>query len=274
MIKFSLPLIPARIGNTIVNQSDRYFIRYFISISDTGIYSLAQKLGTAIHSFITVSFQSVFGPRRFEIAHRDDAAKMFSKIFVYHALVLIFVGLSIAIFIPEILELMVSAEFYAAAQFVPLIILAMILFGLRNHFEFGILWSKKTKYYAYINSIMVFINLILNFAFIYNFGIWGAAVSEILCVILHNCLIYYFAQKQYFIKFEFLRVIKAFLLGILFYFLSILINSPYLITNIVAKLLLVFLFIISAFMTNIVTKNEKTILSHFLYKNVIVRIHF
>ena len=138
-------MIPARLANTFINQSDRYFVRYFVSIADTGIYSLAQKLGTAIHLIITTPFQCVFEPRRFEIVKKPDANETFNKVFVYHSIVLVFSGLGISIFIPEILKLMVTPEFYRAGKLVPLIVFSVIMLGFRNHFEFGILWSKRTR---------------------------------------------------------------------------------------------------------------------------------
>ena len=242
MLKFSVPLIPARLANTFVNQSDRYFIKYFISITDTGIYSLAQKLGTAIDTIITNSFQRVFGPRRFEIVKRTDAKQTFNKIFIYHIFALVFIGLGISILIPEILKLMVTPKFYRAGPLVPLIVFSMILVGFRNHFEFGILWSKKTKYYAYVNSIAAVLNLVFNAIFISTFGLWGAIYSATLTIIIRNTLIYTFGKKYYFIKFDFKRVIKLFAVALAIYGISCIVKTDYIIVNFILKSLLMVIF--------------------------------
>ena len=268
MLKFSLPLIPAQLANTFVNQSDRYFIKYFISITDTGIYSLAQKLGTAIHMFITCSFQSVFEPRRFEIVKRPDAPHTFNKVFVYHAMALVGSGLLLSIFIPEILTVMVTPEFYRAGQLIPLIILSVILLGLRNHFEFGILWSKKTKYYVYINAIMAVVNVVLNFILIWAFGLWGAVYSSIITIIIHNSLVYFFGKKQYFIKFEFVRVAKLLSVALAIYGVSLLITTESIAINIILKSMLVLVFPLVLLWMKIITQEESLLLKKLYYTKI------
>lgn len=44
MLRYSIFLLPAEIANTAINYSDRYFIKYYISIADAGIYGLANKI--------------------------------------------------------------------------------------------------------------------------------------------------------------------------------------------------------------------------------------
>lgn len=271
MLTFSLPLIPARLARTFVQQSDRYFIRYFISISNTGIYSLAQKLGTAVHLIITASFQAAFEPRRYEIAKRPDAKDTFNKIFCYHAMVMVFVGLGISVFVPEILRLMVTPKFYPAGKLIPLIVFSMILFGFRKHFEFGILWSKKTKYYTYTNSIIAVLNLILNLVFIPTLGLYGAVYSSTLCIIIHNMLVYIFGQKDYFIKFDFLRVAKLFALAFPIYGISLLINADLFITNIILKCLLMIAFIILLLPMKIITKEEASMVKAYYRQRIKVK---
>ncbi len=263
MLKFSLPLVPAKLGGMFVNQSDRYFIRYFVSISDTGIYSLAQKLGTSIHLLITCSFQSVFEPRRFEIVKRPDAKETFNNIFVYHSMVLVFAGLGLSLFIEEILRLMVAPAFYRAKFFVPIIVLSMVLFGFRNHFEFGILWSKKTINYAYVNGIMSGINLLLNLLLISKLGVWGAVYSELICVLIHDLLIYWFAVKYYFIPFDFIRVGKMILLAVSIYGMSLAFHIESLALALLVKSLLMILFCAMVFYFKIVKPNEAEVIKNF-----------
>ena len=113
MLKFSLPLIPATLFNALINQSDKYFIRYFFTIADTGIYSLARKLGNTIHLLLTMPFITAYMPRRFEIMNKPDAKLIYAKVFKYSIALSVFVGLAISILVPEILVLMTTPEFYA-----------------------------------------------------------------------------------------------------------------------------------------------------------------
>ena len=78
LLKYGLPMIPSNLANSAVKQSDKYFVLYLISIGDMGIYSLALKLGNAIHSLLTIPFNMAYIPRRFEIMKRDDAKELYN----------------------------------------------------------------------------------------------------------------------------------------------------------------------------------------------------
>jgi O-antigen/teichoic acid export membrane protein len=235
MLKFSLPLIPATLANNLINQSDKYFVRYFFTIADTGIYSLARKLGNAIHLLLTMPFMMVFMPRRFEIVHNPHAKDIYARVFKYYCAVTIFVGLCISMLIPEILLIMTTPEFYAAGKYVPLIVLSMIIYGFLYHFEFGILWSKKTKYYAYINAGTAVLNIITNIILIPLYGLWGGVWSSMIVLSVQSLSTYLVSQRLYPIDYEFKNITKIFLIALGLYFLSLFVATHSLILNSVIK---------------------------------------
>ena len=271
LLKFSLPLIPANILNWLVNKSDRYFILYYISVGDTGIYALAQKLGSAIHSLITRSFLMTFGPRRFEIINRnpENTPHILNKIFTYYTFIMVFIGLSLSVLVPEILRLMTTPKFYAAGPLVPLVVLSMVIFGLRYHFEFGILWSKKTQYYAYINGLTSFINVGLNFLLIPNFGIWGAVFASLIAITIHSILLYLISNRLYPIPFEFFRVLKMFSLACFFFAISIFISTSSIFIDIALKIGLILGFSATLVGLNIFTQEEKSKLRDMLSDTIL-----
>ncbi len=256
MIKYSLPIIPSNLASTLIKQSDKYFVAHFFTMFDTGIYTLALRLGNTVHNLLTIPFNMAYIPRRFEIMKREDTSGTYAKIFTYHMFLVGFVGLLISILIPEILRLMVTPKFYDAASYVPLVVFSMIIFGTHRHFDFGILYSKKTKYLAYINLSTAIINLSLNYILIRSYGLWGAIWSAVLVLSLQAFLMLYVSNKFFRINFEFFRVSKYFILGILFYFISTQIEFKSTITNISLKIILIILFPIIAGLLRIISQSE------------------
>ena len=256
MLKFSLPLIPATLANTMINQSDKYFVRYFFTIADTGIYSLARKLGNTVHLLLTMPFMMTYMPRRFEIMNKPDAQHIYAKVFKYYCAVTVFVGLAISVLIPEILVIMTTPEFYAAGKYVPLIVLSMIIFGFKYHFEFGILWSKKTKYYAYINIVTAVINLYLNFILIPLYGLWGGVWSSLIVLTIHSFALYFVSQRLYPINYEFNSICKLFLMAFCLYYISLFVKVDSLLLNSAIKFVLVFLFPVLCISLRIFSQQE------------------
>lgn len=256
MLRYSLPLIPSRLAGTFVKQSDKYFVLHFVSLSDLGIYSLALKLGNAIHYLLTVPFNLAYIPRRFEIMKRDDAREIYAKMFTYHAFLLAYIGLGLSVLIPDILEIIVTPKFFKARLFVPLVVFSMIIFGCHNHFNFGILYSKKTKYIAYINLACASINLGLNFILIVKYGLWGAITSSVIVLSIQAFLLYFISNKLYPIKFEFMRILKYIFISFIFYGVSRQIYFDVLALETILKIVLLLLFPITVVLLKIITPEE------------------
>ncbi|HBA53551.1 oligosaccharide flippase family protein [Syntrophorhabdus aromaticivorans] len=258
MLVFSLPLIPAGILNLIVNKSDRFFLLYNLSLSAAGIYGLANKLGNSAHLLITESFVTAFSPRRFEMgnANPEQAPLILSKVFSYYVLVMICIGLIISLFVPEILRIMVTEKFFGAGPLVPFLILNMVIFGFRYHFEFGILWAKKTKYYMYINLFNCCLNLALNYSLIPRFGVYGAIIANLASTTAYSFSLFFVSARFYRIHYEFGRLLKAFCLATAFYIFSLSIRTHSLHIDVLLKLLLIPAFIVSLPVLGVVSKQE------------------
>lgn len=220
ILYYSLPLIPSSLAMTVVNYSDRYFIKHYVSIADAGLYGLANKLGTAIHMLITSPFIMIFLPRRFEIVNQADAKLIFRKVYDYYFLLMLFIGLTLSIFIDEIMQVMTTPEYYRAGAYVPFIVLTMFILGMKYHFEFGILYKKKTKYYSYINMGTACVHLTLNFLLVRSYGLWGAIYASVIAIGLNTTLIYVVANRLYSINFDFARNAKMFAVAIALFALS------------------------------------------------------
>jgi O-antigen/teichoic acid export membrane protein len=257
IIRFSLPIILSRLGSSIVKQSDKYFVLLFISIADMGIYSLSLRFGNIIHQLLTVPFNLVYIPRRFEIMNRDHAGEVYSRIFTYYIFLVVFVGLAISMLIPEILTLMVTPRFMKAKEIIPFVVLSMIIFGSHFHFDFGILYSKKTEHLAYINLSCAVMQVALNILLIPKFGVQGAVWSSIIVFGPEAIALYFVSKRSFDIPYQFSRVLAYCGLAAGFYGISTFIHAGSQWIDCLLKLLLLAAFPVSAVIFRIITKEEK-----------------
>lgn len=256
IVKYSLPLIPSQLANTVVNYSDRYFIKHFVSIQDAGIYGLANKLGTAIHMLVTSPFIMAFQPRRFEIANRPDAPFVLSKVFDYFQIVIVSIGLVLCVFIDEVMVIMTTPEYYRAGTLVPMIVFTMAVFAMRYHFEFGILQTKKTKYYMYINIVASVVHLLANLVLVKQFGLWGALYASLLAISLHSVLIGIVGLRLFPIDIQFRKNAKLFAIAAGVYLLSRIGVADGMAVTIAYKLALLTMFALSLRVLNILDRDE------------------
>lgn len=257
MLKYSFPIIPSRLAETLVKQSDKYFVLHFFSTAQLGIYSLSLKIGNSVHDLLTVPFNMAYIPRRFEIMQRGDVNNIYAKVFTYYMFLMISIGLMISLFIPEILQLLVTKDFFEASYYIPLVVFSMIIFGTHRHLEFGILYSKKTKFLAYINVTTSLLNLLLNYFFIRNFALWGAILSSIVALSIQAFAFYHVSTKHYFIRYEFGRIFKIMIIAAVFYLGSTQISCSHIFLNVIIKFILLIMFFLTFYYLRILTVEEK-----------------
>ncbi|MFC1809700.1 lipopolysaccharide biosynthesis protein, partial [Candidatus Omnitrophota bacterium] len=217
MLKYSLPLLPSDIARTLVNASDRFILKHYMTLADVGIYSLARKFGAMLHMLVTSPFIQTFLPRRFELVKRDNARELFSKIFDYYSFLVICIAFAIALFGKEILYVMTTEKYYPAAQLIPLSVLCMVVFGFRYHFDFGMLYKKKTLLYSKINILSSIINITLNLVLIKKYGAFGALYALLLTRIVNTACFYFANQRIYCISFNIMRVLSVLSIAIIVY---------------------------------------------------------
>ena len=256
MVRFGAPLIPSTLGTTIVNYSDRFFLKEFATIADAGIWGLANKLGTAIHMLITSPFILTFVPRRFEIAQRADARETFGRVSEYYFLLLTSVGFLVALFADDILRVMTTPPFYPAAVFVPWVVLTMIFYGMRYHFEFGILYAKKTHHYAVINVASAVLHVSLNFFLVRSYGIAGAAAASVIALLVNSMATYVAGQRLYKIPFALGRKLGILLLAAGLCVLARWIHPPTIAESIAIKCGLALAYVLLLVLTRLVSPED------------------
>jgi O-antigen/teichoic acid export membrane protein len=205
IIRFSYPLLFVSIGAFLMHYSDRIFIRAYGDLTELGLYSLGHKFGMILSMLIVTPIFHIWNTQRFEIAKQDHPKPVFARMFTYFALVVVFFGLGISVFIDEAIVIAGSA-FHEAAQVVPLIVLGYIFFAFAGFMNLGCMITGKTKFLAVSQAIAVGINLLLNYFLVSRYGIMGAAMATALsffCLALMNFIV---SQKTYPVVFEYRRL--------------------------------------------------------------------
>lgn len=229
MLRYGLPLIPGAIANFCVLVSDRFFVKYFVSLSATGLYSLGYKFGVLPDSFVTVPFFQTWSARRMELMRDPGAEEKMGKIVTHFLVVLTFVGMTTSALIGDVLKIMADQSYWPAAQYVPVITLGIIIYGTFNPFLIPIMVEKKTHFLSYIDIANGIINVGLNFLLIPRFGAWGACYASLLAYTGRVAMTYWIGNRIRPIYFEFRRFLHMLVAGAITYYaaVSLPVTSPW-----------------------------------------------
>jgi O-antigen/teichoic acid export membrane protein len=208
MIVFGSPMIFTWIAAYVLNYSDRFFLQRFSDLSVVGVYSLAYKFGFMVSMLGVQPFLLIWEAQAYEIAKRDNAKEVFSRVFTYWSFVLISGGFLLSLFIREIFDVLVNQRFGMAYLMVAPIAFAYVIQGIGVYFEAGLLIQKKSKTIAAIGVVCTIICLVMESVLIYFWKSWGACVSTVLCFAVFGVANYIYSQREYPIHCDFKAVSK------------------------------------------------------------------
>jgi O-antigen/teichoic acid export membrane protein len=239
---YGFPFFVIGILGTVMASLDRPIMLKYMSMADVGIYSVAFRISSGVKMIIATAFGLGFSPLVMGIQNEANGRKVFSKIFTYYLLVAGLVVLGISIFSKEIIQMLASREYMEAYIAIPLLCLGTLFYGIYTNMEVGIFITKKSKYYLPIMFISSIIYVVLNFLLIPKFGFIGAALANALSFLIMPILTYCYGKKIYYIPYEFIRIIKIFIVIFMLYLISVFIKSNWLLMNFILKSLVIFSF--------------------------------
>lgn len=204
-LAFGLPLVPAGAAAFALDLADRWFIRYYYSVDDVGVYSLAYRFGEIL-LFIITAFQLSWGP--FAYSHRRDpeAPGLFAHLTSYLLAIYFFLWLGLAAFAPDFIKIMAPEEYWGAAALIPILGFAMIFDGIMPMVNLGPAFMKRTILRTYTVIAAALVNLLLNWLLIPRYGPPGAAWATLIAFFFQTTLALIVSLRLYPVPYQYGRV--------------------------------------------------------------------
>lgn len=225
MLRFGLPLIPAGLGSALLTLADRYFLNFFSTTGEVGLYSLGYRLGSVINGLIANPFQLAWLPFLFSIKDNHNAREVYSRVLTYFALIAIFFALALSVLAKPVLWVMATPPFYTAYKVIPLIAFSYVLQGCYLVVAVPFYLTNRTKWLAYLVGSAALANLLLNYLLIPGYGMMGAATATFISYASLFLAAIFTGRRYYTIPYEYSRVLKIFLSAGLVFIGSLYINN-------------------------------------------------
>jgi len=262
--KFTAPLALSFFGMFILTYSDRYFLNYFSSLSEVGIYSLGYKFGYIVSSFVMLPVGRIWAVYQYELAKKPEAKYMFRKFFTYVNLVLIWSSLGMAIYAKDVLKVMANKSYLDAYKIVGLILVTYVIYEWFHFTHLGVLLKKKTGYVAWSTLLAALLMLILNLVLIPPFGMYGAAIGTLFAYLARFGLIYPFSQRLYRIEYDWTRILGMLLIAVVLYTVSLFLDNGSMAISITCKTCIYMLFPAIVYFSPILNQSEKIEIRRFI----------
>ncbi len=270
LLQFGVPLVPYGITVYLIQNSDRYFLSYFSTLEQVGLYSVGLQLAWIIGlSFVGTGL--AWGPFVYSTYKEGDIKAVYSRVANYFVSAAFFLVVVLSLFSREIMMLFTTPAYFGAYTVVPILALYLAFYHLGLRMSFGISIAKKTLHFTWISAVTAAVNIGLNFLLVPAYGMMGAAIATLACSIVWFILLVVISQKHYHVEYSvasFLKIIGVtFAIISLSYFLTPHISAQ----SILIKIGLISVFIFCLFIFKLVSKEDLNYLKQLAYERVFRR---
>lgn len=219
MLRFGLPYIPAGLAGIAIQVIDRPILQALTDNDTVGIYQANYRLGVLM-MLVVGMFDYAWRPFFLTHAKDADAPRLFSKVFTYFVSGMMFVFVTVTLFIDDLVRIpifgrhFIGSNYWGGLSIVPIVLLSYVFTGAYVNFVVGVYLEKKTKYLPYATGAGAVVNVVTNLLLIPRIGMTGAAIATLLSYVVMAVGIYFPSQRFYHVQYEWSRLARVFVLGI------------------------------------------------------------
>jgi len=202
MLRYALPMIPAGLSLWIVNLSDRYFLQFYTSTSEVGLYQVGSSLAAFV-ALLTGAFQQAWGPFAMSIHQQADAKKVYANVLLAYLWLTSLLSTALALFAPEAIQLFATQQYLGASKVVGLLTFSYVMIGLTYIAAIGPAIVKTSTPTGVAITFSAGLNIILNFLLVPSMGMMGAAIATLISKSIVPVYLFWRSQQMYPIPYRF-----------------------------------------------------------------------
>jgi len=219
LLGYGVYLLPSGLLMFVLHLGDRYFLKHYGSLAAVGLYALGYRFAEIL-SFVMAAFQLAWPQFLFSNRKSPDAPALYARVFTYVVAVTGFLWLGLALFAEDIVHVMAAPAFQEAYRVVPWIAGAFFFDALAVAGNIGMPMHRKVKYRPLILTLVVAVNLGLNFTLVPRWGASGAAITVCVSSGVKLFLELIVGYRFYPVPYEYARVFRLAAVGAAAYWIG------------------------------------------------------
>jgi len=186
IIRGALVFLGASITLRILIYSGNYFIKYYFTFKEVGVFNLFTSILSSIDVFIYASLVSIFLPKIIESRHKNEVTyRRFFKKFSFGILILVAAAsIALIIFIKPFLLFIGKPQFLSNLKTFYILLAGFVLFGISNVPHYILYVNEAEKVILYSSVAACAVNMVLNCLFVRKYGLVGCAVAFLLSMVV------------------------------------------------------------------------------------------
>ncbi len=176
MISYAAPMMPATVLWIVTSISDHFIVKYFHGEYLNGILVVAYKIPNILTTVFTM-FSQAWNMSAISENNSAERESFYTRVFSLNQSFMYVLSAGILMLIRPITRVWVDAAYYESYKYAPILTIATIFTCFNVFLGSVYIAQKKTKHTFYTSLAAGVTNIVLNFALIPHFGIYGAAIA-------------------------------------------------------------------------------------------------
>lgn len=208
-LSFSLPLLPHLVMASGLIVADRFILEHYRDLSEVGIYSLGYTLGMVMF-LVTQSLSQAWLPMFFALAAEcKENPEVLGRICSGLVLFLVAIACLGMLLAPPFVHVAFDYRYHGAAVIVPLVVMGYLFHALFALFNLSIMQAKRTGFVFIVSLLAFTANMVLNFATVPRWGMYGAAWATTIAYGVEAVAAYVIAQHFFPLPYRLRETISA-----------------------------------------------------------------
>ncbi|MEK7794445.1 MAG: oligosaccharide flippase family protein [Candidatus Hydrogenedentota bacterium] len=197
MIKFALPIVPMNLAAAAFLSIDPLFIKTLGSMEEVATYAVALRVALILN-LVVAAFQTAWPVTLFQMAEFEDAPARIARSTRHALAAMSIVCSALMLLVPELVGILAPSDVYrVSSEAAPLILLGLWVNAGVYMVMSNLHIPKKTGYLPLIYGSGLAVKVALNFAWIPDYGIVGAA-SATLVGYLAQCAVAIWISRSFY----------------------------------------------------------------------------
>jgi len=202
-LKYGIPLLPNLFTSSIYQFFDKYMIRSIVSISSTGVYSIAKSISNKIFVVMTAvqaTYDPIFMKDMFD--RGVEGARSVGRNFTVFSYISLSAVLVAILFGEEIISIFAPPSYRGAINMFLILVSTVSVQTFGKIVGSQLAYVKKAYLSFPISVVGLTVNVLLNLLLIPVWGAFGAAIATLVTTVTMNIIYFIIAQKYYRIVYE------------------------------------------------------------------------
>ena len=179
LLRFALPFLPGSVCFFVLQNGDRFFLKWLHGNEEVATYSLGYKLAQAVGTFSMVPLYMVWSSQLYAAARSPDAPNIFARVFTRTLAAFLFVGLGVFLFESEVIALLGAGAYGAAIPVIAPVLLAGFFQSAASLMDSGFYVRNRTKQKLILTVAATAVMGALYALWIPTYGSMGAALATL-----------------------------------------------------------------------------------------------